>query len=216
MPKIKKVDTYINRLVRVIFDLNYSTSAGTFYTRHDKIDGVNQTDFSIYCNVLFDDKEEQRVDTVQIRPGYMSREICIVGSNEKELEENVKEVLTQFLKTKTTERKVIYYEMDYDTPFTKRKSGFRGSYFNGMYMKVDWKIGFVKNYGGEDVYFDSQGRKMQRRELNKMIDWTEEAEKVFKDFEISFDKLIKKIAPFFEEEGKILEINLPQLKAVSE
>lgn len=134
----------------------------------------------------------------------------IYAPSEKELVESVNKFNMLFVTTSTSEVKVILYDFEYHTE-TQEKNNHRFYEPNRQKfgMEFQYIIANKKILGINNSYTDIVGNNgVNKYEIKKFkeILWSQELEDFIKLFSKSFDELVNKMKPFFEEDGRIIEL----------
>ena len=192
-----------------------------FYSSKDKEFYVDVTKLFVGADEFFDSIIESEVVSENQKSINMSRYTYgrnsgmrkIYALTQKDLEDSVNKFNRMFVTTSTSEAKVILYSFDYKTETQNNDS--RGmhqgeNHTQQFEMGFKYRIAMKKTLGENCLYTDcSEYRNsLSRYDIKTMkeIAWTQELEDFIKSFSKAFDGLIDKMKPFFETEGRIMEL----------
>ena len=190
------------------YDIMYSSKDKEFYTDASKLfAGAGEFFDSLI-------ESDTKTEGLQLhKPGYGrhlgSRQIF--AHTEKELVDAVSLFNKMFTTTETKEEKVILYAFDYQTE-TQKKDRDRFSRNDGTQkfsMEFKYHIASKKMLGDNKIYTEINTRnRVDRYDTHnfKEIPWTQELEDFIMSFSKAFDGLVNKMKPFFEVDGKIIEL----------
>ena len=190
------------------YDIMYSSKDKVFYTDARKLfSGAGEFFDSLASN----DKKPEGLNFHQISYGHNIGAKHIFASTEKDLVEAINLFNRLFVTTETAEEKVILYFFKYETETQQNDKDRHGRYENAQKfgMEFKYRIASKKILGENKLYTDLDTKnRIDRYEMNvfKEIPWSQELEDFIKSFSVSFDKLVDKMKPFFEVDGKIIEL----------
>lgn len=191
------------------YDIMYSSKEKHFYADAAKLfEGSGEFFDSLYMN----EKKTEGLNMQQATYGRQSTVKQIFAKSEKEVEDAVNLFNKLFVTTETAEEKVILYSFDYETE-TQRKD--RDRFYMGGHdakkfsMEFKYHIAKKKILGPNKIYTEfGTSIRIDRYDVHnfKEIPWSQELEDFIKSFSKSFDGLVNRMKPFFEVDGKIIEL----------
>lgn len=194
------------------YEIMYSSDNGLFWTDVGKMPEGMQEYFDSIINSK--DIDHKKMEEMGLRKSHMKRtgyRKIIFGSTEKELKDRVYVFHRDFVKLATSESKVILYKFSYCSENNQMKSPMGG--FNRQEdqfsLEFSYYIATRKDFGSEKLYRKAGSNyQIGRHDIYsfKEIPWTQELEDFIHSFEKSFDQLVTRMRPFFEDDGKIMEL----------
>ena len=190
------------------YDIMYSSKDQTFYTDASKLfAGAGE----FFDSINGSDNKVEGLNLHKINYGHNAGMKQIYASSQKALENSVNLFNKLFVTTETTEEKVILYTFNYDTETGKNDGYHRYNQGSSEIFSMEFRyyIASKKILGENKLYIDISTRsRIDRYDVAKFkeIAWSQELEDFIKSFSKSFDGLVNKMRPFFEEEGKIIEL----------
>ena len=197
------------------YDIFYSSKDQGFYVDAAKLfeGSAEFFDSMIYSEVV---SEEQKSIKMTAIPYGRERGVRkIWAMTQKELESSVSLYNKLFTQAVTSEKKVILYRFTYktETQSSSDRRGLSGMMNNNTQefeMGFKYRIAIKKSLGDNSMYRDCKYSNIRysRHDISDMkeIIWTQELEDFIVSFSKSFDGLIDKMKPFFETEGRIMEL----------
>ena len=197
------------------YDIYYSSKSQGFYVDATKLfpGSAEFFDSLVYSEVVSEDQKSLKMEKV-----HHGREIGmrkIWAKTQKELVDSVNLFNRMFVQAETSEKKVILYRFTYktETQSSSDRRGLSGMMNNNTQefeMGFKYRIAIKKSLGDNSMYRDCKYSNIRysRHDISDMkeIIWTQELEDFIVSFSKSFDGLIDKMKPFFETEGKIMEL----------
>lgn len=190
------------------YDIMYSSKDKQFYIDARKLfSGAGE----FFDSLVSNDKKPEGLNFHQISYGRNIGAKFIFAATEKDLVEAVNLFNRLFVTTETSEEKVILYFFKYETETQQNDEDRHGRYEGTQRfgMEFKYRIASKKILGENKLYTDLNTKnRIDRYEMNvfKEISWSQELEDFIKSFSKSFDVLVDKMKPFFEVEGKIIEL----------
>lgn len=190
------------------YDIFYSSKDKQFYADANKLFEGSAEFFD-----SLQDKKPEGMNMYQIHHGRQNGLKQIWAVTQKDLEDAVSRFNRMFVETTTSEVKVILYSLKYKTETQNNET--RGMRANELAtqefnMGFKYRIAMKKTLGDNSLYTDAKGygRRLDRYDVADMkeIAWTQELEDFIVSFSKAFDGLIDKMKPFFETEGRIMEL----------
>lgn len=190
------------------YEIMYSAKNKEFYTDVSKLfAGAGEFFDSLFQN----DKKTEGISMEKPSWGRDVGKRKIVAPTEKELVNSVNLFNRLFVETVTSEVKVILYQFTYSTETIRRDGYDNFSHGNSESFGMEFKyhIADKKILGDNKLYTDAKTKnridKYDSRNF-KEIPWSQELEDFIKSFSKSFDDLVNNMKPFFEVDGKIIEL----------
>jgi hypothetical protein len=190
------------------YDIMYSSKDKEFYTDAGKLfPGAGE----FFDSLLGSGKPTEGLTLHQYSYGRMSQVKQISALTQTKLEESVNLFNRLFVEVETSEEKVILYVFDYHTE-TQQANNDRFNRFENVQklsMEFKYHIAMKKTLGENKLYTKiSTQNRVDRYDVHnyKEIPWSQELEDFIISFSKSFDILVNKMKPFFEIDGKIVEL----------
>lgn len=187
------------------YDIMYSSKDSHFFVYVDKLfSGAVE-----FYDAISDDKTHE-IKMVNYTYGRIKGRM-IFAATEKQLTDSVNTFHRLYVTTSTSEEKVILYYFTYSTE-TQQKDNTRFSRYDSYKkfgMEFKYYIASKKILGANKLYTDIDTHQNIDRYVTSSyneIAWSQELEDFIKLFSQSFDALVNRMKPFFEVEGKIIEL----------
>jgi hypothetical protein len=194
------------------YEIMYSSDSGFFWADVSKMPSGMEEYFDSIVNSKEIDHAKR--NEMGIREGHLRRtgyKKLIFGGTEAELKERVADFHRKFVKLATSESKVILYQFSYNSENNVMKNWHGGYSRNDdrFSLEFSYYIATRKDFGSDKLYRKCGSNfQISRHDIHsfKEIPWTQELEDFIHSFEKSFDQLVTKMRPFFENDGQIMEL----------